>query len=134
MSGDAIRFGDSVIHPMATHQDRRGIEFKHNRLTLQDNLPVGAVAFFNKTSCPPKWEAYTTIGINYIKAAIASIEGTGGSVTHTHTVNCDHYTASTVLDGSTGPLKLGSSGAGSGSAATIVPAFLKYICCRKVVA
>ena len=135
MSSDAIRFRDSVIYPMATHRDRRKIEFGFNKQSLTDNLPEGAISFFDKLECPVGWTSYTLAGTRSFKANTSSIESTadGG---HTHTVFCDQWFTN-IVSGSGGPAHAGSPGSPTGYAGsnspTITPAYIKYICCKKVV-
>ena len=129
MSGDAIRFGASVIHPMSVHEDRRKIEFKHNKI-VQENLPKGAIAFFDKLKCPAGWASYTAVGTRSIKGATSNIETTADDA-HTHTVNADHYQTNFVGGGS--GVRRSSAGAAGSTTATLTPAYIKYICCEKVV-
>ena len=134
MSGDALRFRDSAVYPMAVHQDRRKGEMSMNKQSLQDNLPFGAIAFFNKLQCPQGWSSYTLAGTRSFKANTTSIESTTTGL-HSHTVFCDQW--STNVAGSNGLAVAGSPGSPTGYAGsnspTITPAYIKYICCEKVV-
>ncbi len=134
MSSDAIRFRDSVIYPMATHRDRRKIEFGFNKQSLVDNFPEGAIAFFDKPQCPVGWSSYTLAGTRSFKANTTNIEATANGG-HSHTVFCDTFDVHVASGGSIATA--GSPGSPTGFAGsnspTITPAYIKYICCEKVV-